>query len=387
MTSNVVKVDWDFNGFSKCVNLAAPSANGHAMRYDEFGSTNWNQMTSAGSPQFTGLTLTGNLSVQGNSTIGDAAADAVTLNAQAWTLPQTTPWTLTKTAQAGVAETLVKMTVSDDTSSYFQIINGTTTGNVFAPTFEGVQSGNSTALSFFGSGTTDSGSNPILLFLARTAAGGSITTRNIVEFWNLVQAALKITAGYNLQLCGPSTSPTLAASVADQVSLAPVDTVAGDRNLYARPELGQNNRLTGLSCRVAADFTRGTTTLADITGLTRNVAAGEIYAFRAVIFTTSTNTVGVKFAIGGTATATSIIADAHVIDASVLKVVGTQRVTAMATAFGDVTAVTAALVIIEGQILVNAAGSLTVQFGQNASSASASTVKAGSYFELISIGS
>jgi hypothetical protein len=33
------------------------------------------------SPTFTGLTLTGNLSVQGNATLGDAAADSVTVNA------------------------------------------------------------------------------------------------------------------------------------------------------------------------------------------------------------------------------------------------------------------------------------------------------------------
>ena len=108
--------------------------------------------------------------------------------------------------------------------------------------------------------------------------------------------------------------------------------------------------------------------------------------FRAVLFTTSSTSGGIKFAIGGTATATTLIADAEVVDASTLKTVGTQRVTALATTIGDVTSVGNARVVIEGFIKVNAAGTLTIQFAQNASNAIPSNVKAGSYFELISIG-
>ena len=350
------------------------------MRYNEFGS-NYNQMTTAGSPTFTGLT------VSGNSSFGTTAGNTVTLNSMTWSLPLSSAWTLTKTAAASTAETLMKMMVSDD-SSYFQIINGTTTNGSFTPSFEGVQSSNNTALTFFGTGTTDTGTgNPLLLFLARLTGGGTVANRNLLEVWNNTTAALRITAGYNTQLTGPATSPSLNAAVTDLVSLGAIDTAAADRNLYARNENGNNNRLTGLACRVSTDFSKTSdSTLANVTGLSLNVAANEIYGFRAVLFTTSSTSGGIKFAIGGTATATTLIADAEVVDASTLKTVGTQRVTALATTIGDVTSVGNARVVIEGFIKVNAAGTLTIQFAQNASNAIPSNVKAGSYFELISIG-
>lgn len=192
----------------------------------------------------------------------------------------------------------------------------------------------------------------------------------------------------NLVYEGGPTSPVLGAATADCVPTAGIDVAAGDRQLYARTEGNQANRLTGLSCRVATDFSKTSdTTLANVTGLTRNVMAGEVYGVRAVLFTTSNVAGGVKVAIGGTATATSIIAEADVKDGSLLATAGTTRVAALGTAMGDVTAVTVARITIEGQIVVNAAGTLTIQFAQNTSNGTASTVKAGSYFELISIGS
>ena len=112
-----------------------------------------------------------------------------------------------------------------------------------------------------------------------------------------------------------------------------------------------------------------------------------MYAFRAILFTTSNVSGGVKFAIAGTATATSFIARALVDDTSALKVVGTARTTTLGATIGDITAVTVANVIIEGTIVVNAGGTLTVQFAQNASNVNASTVLTNSYFQLISIGS
>jgi hypothetical protein len=50
------------------------------------------------------------------------------------------------------------------------------------------------------------------------------------------------------------------------------------------------------------------------------------------------------------------------------------RAAALAATVGGVTAVTVALCIIEGTFTVNAAGTLTVQFAQNASNAAASSV-------------
>lgn len=140
--------------------------------------------------------------------------------------------------------------------------------------------------------------------------------------------------------------------------------------------------------RNAAQFDKTSdTTLANVTGLTfdkSELQAGKIYEFEAVLYTSSNVAGGVKFAIGGTATATAIIYEALVFDAAVFA--AQTRATAMATAVGGVTAVTVALCLIKGRITVNAAGTITVQFAQNASNAAASSVLVGSTFKLFQVG-
>lgn len=126
---------------------------------------------------------------------------------------------------------------------------------------------------------------------------------------------------------------------------------------------GKYNTLLGQT-RASAQFDKTNTTLANITGLTSTLLAGRTYKFRAVLHTTSNVASGVKFAIAGTCTATAIIYEALVYNAGALA--AQTRATALATAVGGVTAVTVALCIIEGVITVNAAGTLTVQFADNA---------------------
>ena len=325
------------------------------------------------------------LTVNGNTTLGDASGDTITQNAMTRTLPNGE--NITRTAAVATAETIQSWKVSDDASSSLALVNGTSNANEFAPKFQGVQSGSNVALNFNAQGTTDSGSNPVLLFMTQIG-NSNVATRTAVAFWNLLTSIMELSAGYNLQLKGGSTSPSLASATADTVSLVGVDVLAGDRQLYARTEAGQANRLTGLVCRTTGGFSKtSNTSLANVTGLTHNVLAGEVYAFRAILFTTSNVSGGVKFAIAGTATATSFIARALVDDTSALKVVGTARTTTLGATIGDITAVTVANVIIEGTIVVNAGGTLTVQFAQNASNVNASTVLTNSYFQLISIGS
>lgn len=182
---------------------------------------------------------------------------------------------------------------------------------------------------------------------------------------------------------GPGTAPT--TSPADVVQLWQQDTVAGQANLYARNENGKAEQLTGLRDRVSTQFDKtSSTTLGDVTGLSINVEASKQYAFRAVLFTSSGSSGGVKAAIAGTATATSIRYEGLTYNAAALS--AQTRSTALGTAVGGVTAVTAALIIIEGLIVVNAAGTLTVQFAQNASNGTASSVLTGSYFQVIPIG-
>ena len=131
--------------------------------------------------------------------------------------------------------------------------------------------------------------------------------------------------------------------------------------------------------QVATQFDKtSSTTLGNVTNLTVNVVAGKTYSFRAMLFTTSNVAGGVKAAIGGTATATSIIYQGRTVDGTTLG--ADDRATSLGTAVGGITTVTVAFVEIDGTIKVNAAGTPTVQFAQNASNGAASSVLVGSSF-------
>lgn len=132
------------------------------------------------------------------------------------------------------------------------------------------------------------------------------------------------------------------------------------------------------------DFSKTNTTLANVTGsstnLSFNVDAGATYKFRAVLHITADVTGGLKFAINGTATATSIVNFNHVIGVSAGTVISLQSTTLndpMST-----NGVTTYYAVVEGAIKVNAAGTLVVQFAQKTASGT-STVLRGSSFELI----
>lgn len=170
---------------------------------------------------------------------------------------------------------------------------------------------------------------------------------------------------------------------ADTNQVFSVDSAAGDSNLTAVNEAGEFAQLTGTTAYVTSQFDKtSNTTLANVTGLTRNVKASTRYNFEAIIYTTSNVAGGIKLAIGGTATATSIVYDAIVTDAGVLQVPTNTRTTTLGNPVGEVTAVTAAKVVITGTILVNAAGTLTVQFAQNVSNGTASSVLVGSNLRI-----
>lgn len=176
----------------------------------------------------------------------------------------------------------------------------------------------------------------------------------------------------------PSTSPT------DTVQLYSNDAAAGAHALYARNELGEINRLTGNAARNSAAFTAtSSTTLTNITGLTRNVEASRVYAFRAVLQTTAVATGGVKVAVSGTATATAISYVGVLTDGT--SIIANTRATALDATVCASTTSTAGTCTIEGVLVVANAGTLTLQFAQNASDGSASTVLANQYFQLIPI--
>lgn len=127
-------------------------------------------------------------------------------------------------------------------------------------------------------------------------------------------------------------------------------------------------------------------TLANVPGLSLNVlginndnTTFATYVFRAVLAVTSNGSGGIKVAIGGTATATSVTYTAWSYGGTVLEAVNTA--TSLGTAVGgSTTAVTN--VIIEGSIVTATPGTLTVEAAQNASFATPTTVNLLSSFQV-----
>lgn len=213
--------------------------------------------------------------------------------------------------------------------------------------------------------------------------GAANTTMFIGVNRNIVFCAGAVTSGVGvIGIGGNATAPS--TSPADTVQLWVADAAAGDAQLFVRNEAGKHERLSGLVVRNSAQFDKTSdTTLANVTGLTHNVEAGKAYRFTARLPTASNAAGGVKAAIAGTCTATAITYEGLTIAAGAT----TQgRGTALGTAVGGVTAVTAAWIEISGTIVVNAAGTLTVQFAQNASFGTASSVLANGSFEIQQIG-
>jgi hypothetical protein len=133
--------------------------------------------------------------------------------------------------------------------------------------------------------------------------------------------------------------------------------------------------------RVTANFPiTSSAALTNVTGLTVNVAAGQAYSFEAVLFTTANASGGVQAAIAGTATATSIEYEGELTSGGAI--VNQTRANALGGAVCASTSTTAGTIWISGTILVNAAGTLTVQFAQNSSYGTASNVLAGSWFRV-----
>lgn len=133
--------------------------------------------------------------------------------------------------------------------------------------------------------------------------------------------------------------------------------------------------------RVAAQFDKTDTTLATVTGLTsQNLKASTPYSFEADLFIDADATGGFKFAIAGTATATSIEYQIMFLDNAADTFTINSRQTALGGSDGAA-GPTAGYCRIKGTILVNAAGTISVQFAQNAANGT-SSVRVNSTFRV-----
>lgn len=135
--------------------------------------------------------------------------------------------------------------------------------------------------------------------------------------------------------------------------------------------------------RLAADFTKtGDTTLADVTGLSREIQSNKRYAFEAELWFDADVTGGHKYAIAASGGApTNIIYQIESVDnGTPFNNLISARQTSSGGASGQAGA-TAGFTRITGFIRAGADGNLTVQFAQNAASG-ASSLLAGSWFKV-----
>lgn len=124
------------------------------------------------------------------------------------------------------------------------------------------------------------------------------------------------------------------------------------------------------------------TTLTNITGLSVDVEAGATYCFEAYLPCVSTTNSGIKFAIGGTSTATSISYTGAQYNGTTLN--ANTVTTTKGNAVGAATTVST-YATMRGTIVVNAGGTLTVQFAQNAAHADTTSVFVNGYFNVTRI--
>jgi hypothetical protein len=250
-----------------------------------------------------------------------------------------------------------------------------------------------TGTPFYMSGT-DTGTNlptiaPAKADSSATTFTAGVTTESIAN--NAVGRGTAFGVIHNIDTSAFSAGATvyLSATVAGMLTATPptfpnsksiVGTVlksdASTGQLFVAP-ITTTSRM--LSVRNPSTFTKSAdTTLADVTGLSISVLAGGVYAFEAVLQINASAVGGYKFAIGGTATATSLLA--RIVANNVLTAVLNSVVTTLGTAVGAV-AGTDVFVRIFGTIVVANAGTLTIQFAQNVASG-ASSVLANSAFQV-----
>jgi hypothetical protein len=199
-----------------------------------------------------------------------------------------------------------------------------------------------------------------------------ITTGDFNKAWGNRLAAT-LTAGSNNLLIGDN-GDVPAATTSNYFWLG---VTAASPLITGNMVAGGTLKFSG-ETSLAADFSAtSNTTLANITGLTATVEAGKKYRINAVI-PFSGGAGGHKYALAGTATATTFTAQINSVCNSSSLFVLTARVAALAAAAGESSSTCAAgYTTVEGYIVVANAGTLTAQFAQNASNAATSTALAG----------
>lgn len=213
---------------------------------------------------------------------------------------------------------------------------------------------------------------------------GAATTVRVVNFANFSGTDLGgFTVGGSQVQTNLGTAPT--ASVTDATLQYTKDVATAKAENFLRNEYGEITRLTACTRVLTEDFGVGSTALANVTAtsiygaLSFDVEASTPYRFRAFLRVAADATGGFKVAINGTATATSVWYNIQAMGIGAGSVINTLW-TSLGSSSGT-NGVTDYFVQIEGYILVNAAGTLTVQFANNTATGT-SLCKEGSSFTI-----
>jgi len=118
-------------------------------------------------------------------------------------------WTFTKPGETpSVAEAIVTFRISDDATGKLDVMNQITTDSVFVPMLRGTGPSTRNALHIRAAGTTDSGSNALMVLDARIGVSTAVATRPPFSFTNAGTQVLGITAAGGLDISG-GTTPSL----------------------------------------------------------------------------------------------------------------------------------------------------------------------------------
>jgi hypothetical protein len=152
-----------------------------------------------------------------------------------------TGWTFIRTAQASTAEAIVTIGVTD-AANRLTFSNGTTADGQFAPWMTGTGLTTSNALTIAGRWTTDTGTNPVVIFDARSVADAATTVRPMFSFRNANVSMLDM-----LPLASGANS---ALSWRTQTTDVPTfSTRSAGNRLILRDEIGASAVDSAIGCR------------------------------------------------------------------------------------------------------------------------------------------
>jgi hypothetical protein len=178
-----------------------------------------------------------------------------------------------------------------------------------------------------------------------------------------------------ITLTGNEVAPVTAADGAGHpAAVQPTPTLVQLTNFEGSSYLPTSQSATSNTTLAAINFTN---VLGGATNVPFNLVASGVYVFEIYLSVTNNASGGLKLQFGGTVTPTTLAADTWAYNTATLAAQG--NITSLSS---NLVAYTGAVtnVFINGTIAVNVAGTFTLQFAQNVSYGTATTINAGSNF-------